>query len=170
MESPYVKLARKSLTYFLKNKEVLELPEDIDKEMLEVRKPVFVTLKINGALRGCIGSTQAREKNLAMEIIKYAVEAGINDPRFPEVTLEELDQITFSVDVLESSESIDSMNSLDPKEFGVIVTKGYKKGLLLPRLEGVDTKEEQVRIALNKAGIGEYEDYTMERFRVTRYY
>ena len=169
-ESPYVKLARNSLTHFLKYGKYLEIPEDIGPEFLSIKKPVFVTLKKNGVLRGCIGSTSSREKNLAMEIIKYAVEAGLHDPRFPEVTLHELTDITFSVDVLESPERVDSMDSLDPQEFGVIVTKGYKKGLLLPRLEGVDTKEEQVRIALNKAGIAESEDYKMERFRVTRYY
>jgi AmmeMemoRadiSam system protein A len=170
MESSYVKLARNSLTHFLEYKEYLEIPEDIDRELLDIKKPVFVTLKKNGALRGCIGSTSSREENLAMEIIKYAVEAGLNDPRFPEVELNELAEITFSVDVLEKPEPIDSIDSLDTQEFGVIVTKGYKKGLLLPRIEGVDTKEEQVRIALNKAGIGENEDYKMERFRVTRHY
>lgn len=169
-ESSYVKLARKSLSHFLEYGEYLELPQDIDKEILKTKKPVFVTLKKNAGLRGCIGSTSSREENLAMEIIKYAVEAGLKDPRFPEVSLEELDDITFSIDVLENPEPIDSLNRLNPQEFGVIVTKGHKKGLLLPRLEGVDTKEEQVRIALNKAGISQTEDYKMERFRVTRYY
>lgn len=169
-ESPYVKLARNSLHHFLKTRKYLEIPQDIDPKMLSIKKPVFVTLKKNGALRGCIGSTSPSQDNLAMEIIKYAVEAGLKDPRFPEVTGDELQDITFSVDVLESPEAIETMDSLDPQEFGVIVTKGHKKGLLLPRLEGVDTKEEQVRIALNKAGIGENEDYKIERFRVTRYY
>ncbi len=169
-ESPYVKLARSSLSHFLKYGKYLEIPEDIDPEFLSIKKPVFVTLKKNGALRGCIGSTSSREENLAMEIIKYAVEAGLKDPRFPEVTLDELQDITFSVDILEKPEPIDSMDSLDPQEFGVIVTKGHKKGLLLPRLEGVNTKEEQVRIALNKAGIEKAEDFKMERFRVTRHY
>lgn len=169
-ESPYVKLARKSLTHYLKYGKMLELPEDIDSEFLTTKKPVFVTLKKKGALRGCIGSTSSREDNLAQEIIKYAVEAGLSDPRFPQVSLDELQDITISVDVLEKTEIIDSIDSLDPQEFGVIVSKGYKKGLLLPRLEGVETKEEQVRIALNKAGIGESEDYKMERFRVTRNY
>ena len=169
-ESPYVKLARKSLSHFLKHKDYIKIPDDTDPELLKTKKAVFVTLKKNGALRGCIGSIIPSEENLASEIIKYAVEAGLHDPRFPQVSLEELKDITFSVDVLEKPQAIESMDSLDPKEYGVIVTKDHKKGLLLPRLEGVDTKEDQVRIALNKAGIEETDHYKMERFRVTRHY
>ena len=103
-ESPYVKLARKSLTHYLKYGKMLELPEDIDSEFLTTKKPVFVTLKKKGALRGCIGSTSSREDNLAQEIIKYAVEAGLSDPRFPQVSLDELQDITISVDVALSTE------------------------------------------------------------------
>ncbi len=169
-EGPYVRLARRSLTHFLKNKEYIDVPDDIEKDLLRTKKPVFVTLKKNGTLRGCIGGTLPSQENLAKEIIKFAVEAGLHDPRFPQVTLDELKEITFSVDVLEKPEPIESIDSLDPKEYGVIVTKGYKKGLLLPRLEGVDDAKDQVRIALSKANIKEDEDYKLERFKVSRHY
>ncbi len=53
---------------------------------------------------------------------------------------------------------------------GVIVSKGFRRGLLLPNIEGVNTPSEQVSIALAKAGIGGYEDYKLERFRVERHF
>ena len=81
-----------------------------------------------------------------------------------------MDKIVYSVDVLEKPEKIDSMAQLDVKEYGVIVSKGYRRGLLLPNLEGVDTPKEQVRIALQKADIDEDENFDMERFRVVRHY
>ena len=61
------------------------------------------------------------------------------------------------------------MDELDPLRYGVIVTKGHRRGLLLPNLEGVDTAEKQVSIALRKAGISPSEDYQLERFEVVRH-
>ena len=91
------------------------------------------------------------------------------DPRFDPVRAEELERITYSVDVLGDTEKIDSVEQLDVKRYGVIVISGYRKGLLLPNLEGVDTVEEQLRIAKRKAGIPEYERCRMERFEVVRH-
>lgn len=65
---------------------------------------------------------------------------------------------------------IDSPDKLDVKRYGVVVTKGYRRGLLLPNLEGIDTVEEQVRIAKQKAGIGDFEEVELERFEVIRHY
>ena len=121
-------------------------------------------------LRGCIGSTEPMEKNMAIEIIKYAVNAGINDPRFDSVEEDELDKLVYSVDVLSHPEPISSKEELDIERYGVIVNKGHRHGLLLPNLEGIDSIEEQVNIALGKAGISEDEDYTMERFEVVRHH
>lgn len=168
-ESPQASLARMSLEQFIMTGEYPDVPKDSDEELLGAARPVFVSIKKNGSLRGCIGSTAASRGSLAKEIIHYAVEAGTRDPRFPSVTEEELSELTYSVDVLFPSEPIESMKQLDPKEYGVIVEKGHRRGLLLPMIEGVDTPEEQVRIALQKAGIGEEEDFRLERFRVERY-
>ena len=107
---------------------------------------------------------------MAEEIIENAISAGTKDPRFPPVTEEELSHLVYSVDVLKEPEPISSIEELDPRKYGVIVSKGFRKGLLLPNLEGVDTAEEQVEIALKKAGIMKYEEYTMERFEVERHY
>jgi len=130
---------------------------------------VFVSLKIAGKLRGCIGTISAVTENVAQEIVKNAVSACSEDPRFDPVRAEELERITYSVDVLGDTEKIDSVEQLDVKRYGVIVISGYRKGLLLPNLEGVDTVEEQLRIAKRKAGIPEYERCRMERFEVVRH-
>ena len=74
------------------------------------------------------------------------------------------------MDVLGDTEKISSINELDVKRYGVIVTRGRRRGLLLPNLEGVDTVEEQLAIAKQKAGIAEDEPVEMERFEVVRHY
>lgn len=169
-EDEYVRLARQSLEHYIREGKYMEVPENISKELIENKRSVFVTIKKNGMLRGCIGSTEPREKNIATEIIKYAVNAGLRDPRFDRVEEFELEDLEYSVDVLFPPEPIKSIDELDVERYGVIVTKGYRAGLLLPNLEGIDTVEEQIRIALNKAGIQEHEDYKMERFEVIRHY
>ena len=109
-------------------------------------------------------------RNVAEEIIQNAVSAGIHDPRFPSVREEELPLLEYSVDVLGGTERIQSEDQLDPLRYGVIVTRGRKRGLLLPNLEGVDTVEEQLSIARQKAGIREDEtDVKLERFEVIRH-
>ena len=64
---------------------------------------------------------------------------------------------------------MDDISQLDVIRYGVIVSSGYKSGLLLPNLEGVDTVEQQVEIARQKAGIGRNENYSLERFEVIRH-
>jgi AmmeMemoRadiSam system protein A len=130
---------------------------------------VFVSLKLDGQLRGCIGTIAPTSSCIADEIIQNAISAGTEDPRFYPVSEEELPRIIYSVDVLGEPEAIKTMEELDPKRYGVIVTKGMKRGLLLPNLEGVNTPLEQVNIALKKAGISEDESYSMERFEVVRH-
>ena len=107
--------------------------------------------------------------NLAEELANNAVSAGTNDPRFLPVEAAELEKLEYSVDILSAPEKC-SREELDPKEYGVIVTKDRRRGLLLPALEGVDTVEEQLAIVLEKARISPEEDYEIERFRVVRYY
>lgn len=75
-----------------------------------------------------------------------------------------------SVDVLGDAETVDAPDKLDVRRYGVIVTKGSKRGLLLPNLDGIDTVEEQIAVAKRKAGIGEAEAVTLERFEVVRHF
>ena len=110
------------------------------------------------------------QENIAQEIIKNAISAAVDDPRFSPVTASELGDLIISVDVLSPPEEISDISELDPKKYGVIVSSGYKKGLLLPDLEGVDTAEYQIDIAKRKAGIYPDEKVKLYRFEVKRYH
>lgn len=141
------------------------LPEAFAKE----RAGVFVSLKKHGRLRGCIGTIAPTTESIIEEVKRNAVEAAFFDPRFSPLEADELPDLVCSVDVLEPAEPISGLAELDPLTYGVIVTSGRRRGLLLPNLAGIDTAEEQVRIAKAKAGIGEDEPFTLERFKVVRY-
>jgi AmmeMemoRadiSam system protein A len=164
----FVKLAKQTLEAYVKTGERLPPPQALPAGM-DRRAPVFVSLKKHGNLRGCIGSLEPTLPNVAEEIARYAVIAGTQDPRFPPVRAEELDDLVYSVDVLGDAEPVRGIEELDAKAYGVIVSRGGRRGVLLPNLEGVDTPEEQIGIALDKAGISPRESYTIERFRVERH-
>jgi len=168
-ESDYVKLARETLENYVRTGKKIEVPEWVPPEFKSKRAGVFVSLKKGGMLRGCIGTIGPVRANIAEEIINNAISSGTQDPRFPAVRAEELPELVYSVDVLGKPEKIDSMDQLDVKRYGVIVTSGFRRGLLLPDLEGVDTPQQQVEIALQKAGISRSERYEMERFEVIRH-
>lgn len=169
-EDAYVRLARETIEQYVQTGEILQRPENVPEEMYGRRAGVFVSLKKDGRLRGCIGTIQAVQPSVADEIIQNAVSACSRDPRFPPVGQEELEELSVSVDVLGDTERISSPKELDVKRYGVIVTNGYRRGLLLPNLEGVDTAEEQIFIARQKAGIGEDEEVELERFEVVRHF
>ncbi len=169
-EDEYVRLARKTIEEYVRNKKKINLPEGLPEEMSGRAAGVFVSLKKDGRLRGCIGTICAVQKSVAEEIIENAISASVRDSRFEPVEPEELDKLVISVDVLGDTEKIESPAQLDVKRYGVIVTKGYKRGLLLPNLDGVDTVEEQIAIAKRKAGIGEPEQVELERFEVVRHF
>ena len=165
---PYVALARASVEHFVRTGSELPLPADLPPELLEQRAGAFVSLHTTD-LRGCIGTIQPTRPTLAQEIISNAIAACSQDPRFPAVEEQELDQISYSVDVLGAPEPIRGTEELDPQRYGVIVTCGWRRGLLLPDLDGIDTPEQQLRIACNKAGIGPWEKAKLERFEVIRH-
>ena len=168
-EDPYVRLARKSLESFVTTGQRIAIPSGLPEEMLSRRAGVFVSLHREGKLRGCIGTTGPTTGSVAAEIIRNAIHAATEDPRFDPVTPEELADLECHVDVLGPSEPIASITELEPKRYGVIVRNRGKSGLLLPDLPGVDTAEEQVAIARRKAGIGEHESVALERFEVVRH-
>ena len=169
-EDPFVQLARLSLqTYLHKGHPLQALPDDLPTELVSHAAGVFVSLHKDGRLRGCIGTTLPTEKNVAWEIVQNAISAGTRDPRFPAVRAGELDELTYSVDVLGQPEPVESPAQLNPKQYGVIVSYGRKRGLLLPDLNGVDTVEQQITIARQKGGILEDDPYTLQRFKVVRH-
>ncbi|NLL75973.1 MAG: AmmeMemoRadiSam system protein A [Clostridiales bacterium] len=173
-QDAYVSLARQSLKYYLKKGNNLPLPDGLPEELLKKKAGAFVSLKKYGNLRGCIGTIQGTKNCVAEEVIENAVSAGLWDPRFPQVEATELDNIICTVDILSVPEPITSIEELDVNKYGVIISMGDRRGLLLPKLEGVEMVEEQINIALKKAGIEE-EDYRdgkciLERFEVVRHY
>jgi len=169
-EDPWVKLARRSLeTYVKTSQRLTSLPEDLPAEMTTQQAGAFVSLHKNGQLRGCIGTIAPTCENLAWEIVQNAISACSRDPRFSPVRPNELDELEYSVDVLGAPEPVDSPAALDPKTYGVIVSCGGRRGLLLPDLDGVDSVEAQLSIALQKGGIRENEPYKIERFKVVRH-
>ena len=169
-EDPWVKLARLSLETYVKTGRRLErLPEGLPAGMTDRSAGAFVSLHAHGQLRGCIGTTGPTTESVAWEIVQNAVSACSRDPRFIPVSAEELDGLEYSVDVLGKPEPISSPAELDVKKYGVIVSCGGRRGLLLPDLEGVDTVERQIDIARQKGGIGPGEKYALERFEVVRH-
>lgn len=169
-ESTYVKLARETIENYIKSGQIIAPPSNIPKEMKNQKAGVFVSLKKFGNLRGCIGTFMPTQENIAREIIKNAISAATGDPRFSPVMVPELNELTISVDVLSTPEEVENISQLDPKKYGIIVSSGYKKGLLLPNLEGVDTVEYQIDITKRKAGIYPGEEIKIERFEVKRYF
>jgi len=165
---PLVKLARDTIDAYVKTGKTISIPSYLTDEMKRMAG-VFVSIKKHGDLRGCIGTFSPTQPNIAAEVIQNAISAATRDPRFPPITPEELDSLDISVDILTEPEKIASPDELDPKRYGVIVTKGWKKGLLLPDIEGVDTVEEQIYIAKRKAGISPDEEVKLQRFEVKRY-
>lgn len=169
-EDPWAQLARLSLETYVRTGELLTtLPDDLPEEMTSMRAGAFVSLHKQGQLRGCIGTIAATCENVAWEIVQNAVSACSRDPRFPPVRANELDELEYSVDVLGSPEPVDSPDALDPKRYGVIVSANGRRGLLLPDLDGVDSVDMQLSIALQKAGISSSEPYRIERFEVVRH-
>jgi len=169
-EDEFVRLARESLEYYIQKKRPLPLPNGLNSELMNKRAGTFVSLHIDGNLRGCIGTLGPTTPSIAEEIIQNAISAGTSDYRFNPVRSDELDRIDYSVDVLLPSERVESINQLDVKKYGLIVKSGRKSGLLLPNIEGVDNVIDQIEIAKRKAGIDEDEDFIMERFQVIRHH
>jgi len=168
-EDCYRSLARQSLEFAVQNGQRLIMPDGLPEELLKNRAGVFVSLHKNGRLRGCIGTIAPTTDNIALEIIQNAVSAGLSDSRFSPVTRAELPFLTYKVDVLSKPEPISSQDELDVKRYGVIVSNGNRRGLLLPNLDGIDTVDEQVAIARKKGGISDNAPVKLERFEVIRH-
>jgi len=165
--NPIIDLAYEAIRVYLSGKVRISPPRRYY-EKLEGKAACFVSLKTkSGELRGCIGTIEHREVTLGREIISNAIAAATRDPRFPPITLEELDDLEITIDVLERLREC-SKESLDPSEFGVVIEQGEKRGVLLPNLPGVNTIDEQLSIAAAKSGIDLSREYRVFRFRAER--
>jgi len=167
----YIKLAKQAIEAYIKNKSLLPVPLGLPEEMLKNQAGVFVSLHLkDDSLRGCIGTFNPTQENIAQEIIQNAIAAATQDPRFPPIKSEELIEIVYSVDILSASKSVSKDKLSDPKKYGLIVSaKNDRRGLLLPNLPGVDTVEEQINICRLKAGIEPQESVSYQIFTVERH-
>jgi AmmeMemoRadiSam system protein A len=165
---PIVELAKKSIESYVREGKTIELPEPLPSEM-SGKAGVFVCVKKQGELRGCIGTFLPSCDSIAAEIVANATSAASRDPRFYPVREDELKELTYSVDILSCPEKVKDKTELDPRKYGIIVVSGDRRGLLLPDLEGVDTVEEQLKVTKMKAGILPHEEVEIYRFEVKRY-
>ena len=166
---PWVQLAWQSLESYVCDHKVISVPEGLPDELTATRAGAFVSVHKQGRLRGCIGTILPVRTCLAEEIIYNAISAAVHDTRFHPIMPDELKWLEINVDVLSQPEEIASEADLDVKRYGVIVSKGRRRGLLLPDLEGVDSVDQQVAIARQKAGIGPDEKVRLQRFEVIRH-
>lgn len=144
---PYAALAGETVRRWGTERFVPAEPDAMKTE----KAAVFVSLHKYGEMRGCIGTLMPGQDNIAREIIRSAVSACFRDPRSPPVTAEELTFLEITVDVLGTPERIPDASVLDVRLYGLICsTADGRRGLLLPNLDGVDTPEEQIRIACRK--------------------
>ncbi len=157
-------LGRRAIVTYLRSRQLIDPPQPIP---VEWRAPsaAFVTLRKDGEMRGCVGSTRPTEATAAHELIRYAIAAAVRDPRFDPVRLDEVPQLTIRVQLLDPAEPIVAMSRLDPKTYGIIVRSGERQALLLPAIAGIVTPEQQVRAACEKAGIDRHAALQVERFR-----
>ena len=174
---PYARLAMFCVENYVKFRRKVNITKDLPDQLREAlpaeifkrRAGAFVSIHKCGDLRGCIGTILPTTDCIAQEIANNAVSASSRDPRFEPITENELRFLDVSVDILGEPEPIESLEELDVKRYGVIVTCGMKRGLLLPDLEGVDDVDTQVSIAMKKGGISPSDDYRLERFEVIRH-
>jgi AmmeMemoRadiSam system protein A len=94
---------------------------------------VFVTLKKHGELRGCIGRMDF-DRPVWENVVKSAVASALEDPRFEPVTIGELPEIALEVSVLDPPQPLRDVSAFDPQRHGIIIQKGLRHGLLLPKV------------------------------------
>lgn len=165
-QDPYVSLAKETIEAFIQGESLPIVPESLSYQ----QAGTFVSLHKNGQLRGCIGTFLPTQECVGLEVISNAIKACSQDPRFPAVQSEEIGELDISVDVLGSLEPVEDKRELDVHRYGILVSDPYgRRGLLLPDLEGVDTVDQQIEIAMMKAGITEEDSLEIQRFEVVRH-
>jgi AmmeMemoRadiSam system protein A len=129
---------------------------------------VFVTLlDARGELRGCIGHIEPIHRTLGEEIFDCAMASAFEDPRFPAVDAAELESLGIDLSLLQPPERCE-LSDLDPRRYGLVLTAGGRRGVLLPDLEGIDTPAQQIAIVRRKAGIRVDEPFVAERFTIRK--
>jgi|YelNatPaOPRAMG01_1025707.scaffolds.fasta_scaffold194070_2 AmmeMemoRadiSam system protein A len=152
-------IAKMAVENYIKEGKIIDVPKNVPERFKKEKAGTFVTIekKLPNSkekeLRGCIGTYLPTKENIAKEIISNAISAATKDFRFGEIKKEELPYLSYTVYILSKPQKVLSLEELNPKKYGIIVKSGFKTGLLLPDLKGINTKEEQIFYACQKAGI-----------------
>ena len=175
MDSPHsleayellLQTARQSIEQYLQG-DALNVPALEDS--LNHTRGVFVTLwEQPKKLRGCMGRTQGITPTLSQEVAECAIMAATRDPRFPPVSqVEQMQNLSIELSLLMPVEPIDDPGLLDPHRYGVVVSAGSRRGLLLPNVDGINSVEEQLKVACQKGKIDRHEDLKLARFEVLK--
>lgn len=178
----YVLLAKSAAEHYIREGKIISLPIDLPKEFLNKKSGVFVTIEKNEnlqsaprdepqrILRGCIGTYLPIKENIAQEIIHNAIAAAVEDYRFEPIQPKELPFLSYTVYILSEPELVKDIKELNPKKYGIIIKSASKSGLLLPDLQGIDTAEQQISIACQKANINfEQEKIIIYKFTTEKY-
>lgn len=166
---PYALLAREAIEKFVRDKEVMAPPKNLDPGLFDKKSGVFVSLYKFDDLRGCIGTSLPTKESLAEEIIKNALTAASDDPRFYEVLPSELPYLEILVDVLDEPHIIENLDRQDPENQGLVVEFQDKKSVLMPGIEGLSNAQDQLDLALRQGEIDPADPYTMMSFTCKTY-
>src|ERR1700674_195696 len=157
-------LGRQAIDPYLRTRRLIEPPQPIPID-LQAPSAVFVTLRKDGELRGCVGSVRPDDAAPAHELARYGVASAVRHRDVEPVRLDEVGALTIKVQLLDPPEAINDISGLNPRTHGIIVRRGDRQALLLPGIEGIDTAEQQLRAACDKAGIDRHAPVELERFR-----
>ncbi len=147
-----LRLARSSINHFIREKKIINYSTE-NRNFL-AKKGAFVTLKRKGFLRGCIGFIEPVAP-LYQTVIQTSVYAACQDQRFPPVSTEELDDLEIEISVLSPLKKIQDPSLITVGKHGLVISKGDKKGLLLPQVpvENNWRREMFLKQACLKAGL-----------------
>ena len=165
----YAALAKKALETYIREKRIITDEAQMPQELLERKAACFVSLFVDGELRGCVGSAWATRPSIAWEIMEYAVTAGTYDARFAPIREEELDKVVYRVDVIGDRVEVNGPETLDHKKYGVIVTDGVAQGLVLPDMPEIEDVQHQLETAQSQAEIVPGTPVSIFRFETERH-
>lgn len=183
---PLALLAKRAVETFIKEGRIITPPDDLPQEFYQRKAGAFVMIKKNGKLRGCIGTYLPTRPTIVEEVIKTAILAATDDPRFEKIALEELPLLSYTVCILGYPKLVKEIKELDPKKYGVLVktfplaypneeflfdgTVLSKTGVFLPELDDANTVQEQISLACQRAGIDpEKEKFFIYKFEIEKY-
>lgn len=155
-----LELVRRTLIRYFSTGKTLQLqPSEVPSKKLTETGACFVTLHKNGNLRGCMGTLEA-SRPLVFDVIDNTLNSAFNDPRFPPLSIPELEKVKISISVLSApkplpvKDSKDLLRKLKPNKHGLIIKKGWARATFLPIVwEQLTTKEEFLGHLCLKAGL-----------------